>query len=106
MEALVNATTARDRMSNLLFMFFSFSFCLELRGQGNIPRLPVDRLTYFRWPLQQAEPLQQADPLQQSPLDFAEEIPNVNIIKAITLNTVFVIVFITILLIEVFTSSH
>jgi len=50
--------------------------------------------------------LQQADPLQQPPLDSAKEIPKVNIIRAIRLNTVFVIVFVTILLIEVFNSSH
>jgi hypothetical protein len=43
---------------------------------------------------QQAEALQQEDPSQHPALDFAEEIPKVNIINAIRLNTVFVIVFI------------
>ena len=49
--------------------------------------------------------MQQEDPSQHPALDFAEEIPKVNIIKAIRLNTVFVIVFITILLKEVLASS-
>ena len=44
--------------------------------------------------------------MQQPPADFAEEIPKVNIIRAIRLNAVFVIAFMTILLIEVFDSSY
>ncbi len=91
----MNARTARDKIRSLLFILVLLFVLIWTPGPGKtFPGFPVDRKTYFCWPWQQAEPLQQADPLQHPPLDFAEEIPKVNIIRAIRLNTVFVIVFI------------
>jgi hypothetical protein len=64
-----------------------------MRNQGTEAPVPVFVTTYFR---QQAAPLwQQDDPLQHPAFaDFANELPNVNIIRAARLRTLIVSFFI------------
>jgi hypothetical protein len=60
---------------------------------------------YLRW--QQAVPLQQAEPLQQPAFaDFANDVPNVNINRAVRLRTPIIVFFIWILPIKSSTDSQ